>query len=33
MRNAIQYAGQQNLLAFAAFPMLDYLGQLLSVTR
>lgn len=33
MRNAIQYAGQQNLLAFASFPMLDYLGQLLSVTR
>ncbi len=33
IRNAIQYAGQQNLLAFAAFPMLDYLGQLLSVTR
>jgi phage-related baseplate assembly protein len=33
VRNAIQYAGQQNLLAFAAFPMLDYLGQLLSVSR
>src|ERR1700677_3326816 len=33
VRNAIQYAGQQNLLAFAAFPMLDYLGQLLSVVR
>lgn len=33
MRNAIQYAGQQNLLAFAAFPMLDYLGQLLGVAR
>src|SRR6266446_3470458 len=33
IRNAMQYAGQQNLLAFAAFPMLDYLGQLLSVTR
>src|SRR6202158_6258124 len=33
IRNAIQYAGQQNLLAFAAFPMLDYPGQLLSVTR
>src|ERR1700678_4827394 len=33
VRNAIQYAGQQNLLAFAAFPMLDYLGQLLSVMR
>ncbi len=33
VRNAIQYAGQQNLLAFAAFPMLDYLGELLSVSR
>ena len=33
VRNAIQYAAQQNLLAFASFPMLDYLGQLLSVTR
>jgi hypothetical protein len=33
VRNAIQYAGQQNLLAYAAFPMLDYLGQLLSVSR
>ncbi len=33
VRNAIQYAGEQNLLAFASFPMLDYLGQLLSVTR
>jgi len=33
VRNAVQYAGQQNLLAYAAFPMLDYLGQLLSVTR
>ncbi len=33
VRNAIQYAGQQNLLAFAAFPMLDYLGALLGVTR
>jgi phage-related baseplate assembly protein len=33
VRDAIQYAGQQNLLAFASFPMLDYLGQLLSVTR
>jgi phage-related baseplate assembly protein len=33
IRNAIQYAGQQNLLAYAAFPMLDYLGQLLSVAR
>lgn len=33
IRNAIQYTGQQNLLAFATFPMLDYLGQLLGVTR
>jgi phage-related baseplate assembly protein len=33
VRNAIQYAGEQNLLAFANFPMLDYLGQLLGVTR
>ncbi|SRR5579883_976222 len=33
VRDAIQYAGQQNLLAFASFPMLDYLGALLSVTR
>lgn len=33
VRNAIQYAGQQNLLAYAVFPMLDYLGQLLGITR
>lgn len=33
VRNAIQYSAEQNLLAFASFPMLDYLGQLLSVTR
>src|SRR2546423_12295860 len=33
VRNAIQYAGQQTLLAFAVFPMIDYLGQLLGVTR
>src|SRR5580658_6945441 len=33
VRNAIQYAGQQNLLAFANFPMLDYLGALVVVTR
>jgi phage-related baseplate assembly protein len=33
VRNAIQHAGEQNLLAFASFPMLDYLGQLLSVAR
>ena len=33
IRNAIQYAAQQNLLAFASFPMIDYLGALLGVTR
>jgi len=33
VRNAIQYAAQQNLLAFSAFPMIDYLGQLVAVTR
>jgi phage-related baseplate assembly protein len=33
VRNAIQYAAQQNLLAFASFPMIDYLGALLGVTR
>ena len=33
VRNAIQYAAQQNLLAFAIFPMIDYLGGLLGVTR
>src|SRR5271156_6908404 len=33
VRNAIQYAAEQNLLAFATFPMIDYLGQLLSVSR
>lgn len=33
IRNAIQYAGQQSLLAYATFPMIDYLGQLLAVTR
>jgi phage-related baseplate assembly protein len=33
VRNAIQYAGQQNLLAYASFPMIDYLGELLGVTR
>ncbi len=33
VRNAIQYAAQQNLLAFAIFPMIDYLGALLGVTR
>lgn len=33
VRNAIQYCGLQNLLAFAAYPMLDYIGQLLGITR
>src|SRR5690349_13222406 len=33
VRNAIQYAAQQNLLAYASFPMIDYLGALLGVTR
>lgn len=33
VRNAIQFAAQQCLVAFASFPILDYLGQLLSVTR
>jgi len=33
VRNAIQYAAQQNLLAFAIFPMIDYLGGLVGVTR
>lgn len=33
IRNAIQYTGQQNLLAFSSYPMIDYLGQLLGVSR
>lgn len=33
VRNAIQYTGQQNLLAYASYPMIDYLGQLVGVTR
>jgi len=33
IRVAIQEAAKQNLLAFAAFPMLDYLGELLGVER
>ena len=33
VRNAIQYAAQQNLVAFAIFPMIDYLGGLVGVTR
>jgi phage-related baseplate assembly protein len=33
VRNLIQYCGQQSLLAFANFPNIDYLGQLLGVSR
>jgi phage-related baseplate assembly protein len=33
VRNAVQYAAQQSLLAFAIFPMIDYLGGLVGVTR
>lgn len=33
VRNAVQYAAEQNLLAFAIFPMIDYLGGLVGVTR
>jgi phage-related baseplate assembly protein len=33
VRNAIQYAAQQNLLAYAVFPMIDYLGGLFGVSR
>lgn len=33
LRNQVQEAAKQNLLAFAAYPMIDYLGELLGVTR
>ncbi len=33
VRAAIQYTGQQNLLAYATYPVIDYLGQLVGVTR
>lgn len=33
IRISIQEAAKQNLLAYARFPMLDYLGELLGVTR
>jgi len=33
LREAMQETGEQNLLAFAAFPMLDYLGALYGVER
>lgn len=33
LRIAVQEAAKQNLLAYAVFPMLDYLGELIGVTR
>lgn len=33
VRNAVQYAGQANLLAFAVYPLLDYIGQALDTPR
>lgn len=33
VRNQIQYAAMQNLVAFAVFPALDYLGELVGVIR
>lgn len=33
VRQAIQYAGQQNLLAFAVYPLLDYIGQAMDTPR
>ena len=33
VRNAIQYAALQCLVAFSAYPMIDYLGQLVGVQR
>lgn len=33
IRNQIQDASMQNLVAFSRFPMLDYLGELVGVTR
>jgi phage-related baseplate assembly protein len=33
VRNAIQNAAMQNLVAFSSYPMIDYLGQLVGVTR
>lgn len=33
VRNQIQYAALQNLVAFAVFPALDYLGELVGVVR
>jgi phage-related baseplate assembly protein len=33
VRNQINHAAVQNLVAFASFPVLDYLGELVGVTR
>jgi phage-related baseplate assembly protein len=33
VRNAIQYAAMQCMLAFSSYPMIDYIGQLVGVTR
>lgn len=33
LREAIQFTGLQNLVAFSSAPVLDYLGQLVGVTR
>jgi len=33
LRIAVQEAAKQNLLTYAVFPMLDYLGELVGVTR
>jgi len=33
VRNAIQYAASQCLVAFASYPMIDFLGQLVGVSR
>jgi len=33
VRNAIQWCGMQCLLAYSSYPMLDYLGQLVGVSR
>jgi phage-related baseplate assembly protein len=33
VKEDIQYTGEQNLLAFANYPALDFLGELLNVTR
>jgi phage-related baseplate assembly protein len=33
VRTQVQYAAEQNLLAYASFPMLDFLGEIVGVTR